>query len=155
AKRDRRVAHHLRVGWHIIEDGALGSDLHAVADLEVSGEARLAGHHDVVAQLGRAGDPDLGHEQAVLPDLRAVADHYLVIDLRSIADDCFSDGCAIDGAAGADLHVIADAHDSDLRHFAVAAVLDHEAVAVRTDDRAAVDDAAAADDRAGVNRDVG
>src|SRR5262249_40180899 len=67
----------------------------------------------------------------------------------------FSDGCAIDGAAGADLHVIADAHDSDLRHFAVAAVLDHEAVAVRADDRAAVDDAAAADDRAGVNRDVG
>src|SRR5207247_7501345 len=153
AERHGRRAHDLRVVRHVVEHRALRRDLHAVADLEVSGEPRLAGHDDVVAELRRAGDADLGHEEAVLADLHAVADLHEVVDLRSLADHRFADGAAVDGGVRADLDVVLDPHAADLRHLVMPPLLGGEAVAVAADDDAAVEDAAPADGRPLVDRD--
>ena len=55
---------------------------------------------------------------------------------------------AINGGIRADLDVVVNDHVADLEHFAVPALVEDVAVAVRADDRAGVDGDAVADLRA-------
>jgi hypothetical protein len=120
------------------------------------GEAGLPAHLDVVAEGGGAGDADLGDEEAAPADPHVMADLHEVVDLRPFADDGLAEGGTVDGRAGADLHVVLDAHDPDLRDLVVLTlIVGGEAEAVRADHHAAVDDAPPADPAAVVDRDVG
>ena len=74
----------------------------------------------LVAKLRRSGDPDLRDEQAVPADSHVVRDHHEIVDLRPFADDGLAECGAIDRRAGADLDVVLDAHDSDLRNLVMA-----------------------------------
>src|ERR1019366_1447909 len=87
-------------------------------------------------------------------DSHVVRDHHEVVDLRSVADDRLAEGGAVDRGAGADLDVVADAHDADLRDLVMAPALCCEAITVRADDDAAVDDATFADHGAVVDRNL-
>src|SRR5205085_119667 len=122
--------HHFHAAGAVFEHCAFRGDLHAAADFQMSREARLSGDGDVIAELRRSRDADLRHEEAVLPDAHVVADLHEVVDLRSFADDGFAEGGAIDGGAGADLDVVLDPHDSDLRNLVMTAAVRRETVAV-------------------------
>ena len=62
-----------------------------------------------------------------------VADLDEIVDLGALADHGVADGAAVDGGAGADLHVVLDDDPADLRHLAVAPGPHHEAEAVLPD----------------------
>src|SRR5262249_1565365 len=74
-----------------------------------------------------------------------VADLHEVVDLGPAADDGLAEGGPVDRGVGADLDVVLDADDPDLRDLAVAAAVPDVPEAVRTDDRAGVEDAAVPD----------
>ena len=66
-------------------------------------------------------------------------DVHKVVDLGALADDGGTEGAAINGGVGPDLHIIVDDHVTDLQHLAVAPLVEHVAVAVRADNAARVD----------------
>src|SRR5207253_1870602 len=87
-------------------------------------------------------------------DADVVSDLHEVVDLRSLADHRLAERGAVDGRAGADLDVVFNAHDSDLRDLLVTSFVLRESVAVAADHDAAVHDAALPDLRSVVDRDI-
>ena len=83
-------------------DAALGYSYGAVSDFYVARDAYLPSEDYVVANVGGAGQADLGAEQRVVSDGAAVADVHHVINLRSAADPGLSDAGAVD-AGGAEV----------------------------------------------------
>ena len=90
--------------------------------------------------------PTCATSRQCFPTFTLWRDLHQVVDLRPVADRRLAERGAVDRASGADLDVVADAHDADLRDLVMPSALRGEAVAVRADDDAAVDDAALADD---------
>ena len=152
--RRRRAQPALALG-NMVHDPRLGPDGHAVADSKMSGESGLARDGHVVSDLGAAGDAHLRHHDAVLADRHVVSDLNEVIHLGSAAEDRGTQRGAVDGHAGADLHIVMQDHLSDLRNLAVLSLVEHIPEAVRTDDRPGVDSDAASEHGAGIDRDVG
>src|SRR5262249_42421091 len=113
---------------------------------DVPDHAGFGAHHDVVAELGRAGDAALGHDDAMPSDHDVVGDLHQVVDLGAVADHRVSERAAVDGGVGADLDVVADDDAADLGPLAPASGAHREAEAVLPDAGAGVNDAAVADD---------
>src|SRR6185369_8640289 len=105
-------------------DARAGADDGAVANIDVVGDADLAGHHHVTARGAGAGDADLADEHVVRTDLAVVGDHHQVVDLGSRPDARRLKRAAVDGRAGADLHVRADLDVAQLRHLDVLALVE-------------------------------
>ena len=148
-------AHDLGIVGHILEHSAFRGDLDAMANLEMAGESALSRDENVIAQLGGAGDADLRDEQAMLPDLHVVPDLDQIVDLGPLAYHGFAQGRPIDRGPGADLDVVLDPDDADLRDLVMLALVHGKAVAIGADDDARVNDAAPANARAIVNDDIG
>src|SRR6266446_3692240 len=155
SERNGRSPHDFLAVGHVGEHGALRRNLYAIANGEVAGETRLSCHHYIVAEHGRAGDPDLRDEETVPADPDVMADLHEVVDLRSFADHGLTERGTVDRGSRPHLDVVLNANDTDLRDLVMQAAMRGEAVAVRADDGAAVDDAAPADARTVVNGDVG
>ena len=81
-------------------------------------------------------------------------DVHQVVNLRALADDGGPEGAAINGGVRADFHVVVNDDVADLKHLAMAALVEHIAVAVRADDRAGVDGNAMPDLAFGINHHV-
>ena len=127
-----------------------------IADGDVAGHADLAGEGHAVADARAAGDADLAGQHGVAPDRHGVADLHEVVDLGAAPDARLLHGRAVDGRQGADLDVVLDHHDPDLRDLLVAAVLvAREAEAVAADDRAVLHDDAMAQAAALAHVDAG
>ena len=62
-----------------------------------------------------------------------VADLHQIVDLGALADHGVADRAAVDGGAGADLHVVLDDDPADLRDLAMAVGAHHVAEAVLAD----------------------
>ena len=58
----------------------------------------------------------------MLADLRVMANLHEIVDFRALADDCFAKTSAINGRIGADLDIVADLDDADLRDFLMLAL---------------------------------
>src|SRR4051812_30694763 len=121
----------------------------------MAGETALAGDGDVIAKLSRAGDADLRHEEAMLPDFHVVPNLDQIIDLGPLAYHGFTERGAINRGPGADLDVVSDPHNANLRDLVMFAAVSRKTVTVRTNHDAGMNDAAVADARAIVNDDVG
>src|SRR5437868_989764 len=156
-KGDGGRAHDFGVVGDVVEDSAFRGDLDAVADFQMAGEAALARDRDVIAKLGGTGNPDLGDEQAMFADLHVVPDLDQVIDLGPLAYHGFAEGGAVDCGASADLDVIFDPDNADLRDFVMLAAVRGKTIAIGSDHDTAVDNAAVAnasaviDDHVGIN----
>src|SRR5688500_12330224 len=83
----------------------------------------------------------------MLPDLHVVSNLHQVVDLGPLAYNRFTERGAVDRRAGSDFDVILDAHNPNLGNFVVLALIQGEAIAVRTNDDARVNDAAPTDAR--------
>ena len=90
-----------------------------------------------------------------LPMTHVVSDLHQVVDLDPFLDPGASKACPIDRRVGADLHIVIDLDDADLRHFLVSARGHFKTEAVRADHGATVNNDAFADPGAFTNRDVG
>ena len=66
----------------------------------------------------------------MLPDFHVVPDLDEIIDLGPLAYHGFAQGRAVNGRAGADLHVVLDSDNPDLRNLVVSSVVQGEAVTV-------------------------
>ena len=79
------------------------------------------GERHAAADPRAAGDADLAGEHRVLADRDRVADLHQVVELRAAADAGLAERGAVDRGEGADLDVVLDHHDPDLRELVVAA----------------------------------
>src|SRR5438105_3324749 len=116
-----------------MKDRRRSADLRPVTNFQMTGKAGLAGGNDVIAELCRPGDPDLGDDEAMFSHANVVSDVYQIVDLRSFTDQCFAERCPIDGGVRTDFYVVFDAHDSDLRNLFVSPTDGDETVTVRSD----------------------
>src|SRR5215471_8183944 len=132
-------------GGHVLVDARLRAEHRAVADREVVRKADLTSGDDAAAEPARAGDADLCHDDRVLADLDVVADLHEVVDLRAAADDGPAQHGAVDRGVGADVHVVFDHDDADLRDLAMRGAVEDVAESVAADDGAGLDRHAAAE----------
>src|SRR5258705_4964123 len=102
----------------------------------MSRNSRLRSDDAIISQSRAAGEADLAHHQAMPANGHVVRDMHEVINLGALADDRGTEGAAVNGRVGPDLHVIMDDHFADLQHLVVAALVADIAVAVRADERA-------------------
>src|SRR5205807_5543977 len=124
-------------------------------DFQMAGEAALAGDGDVIAKLGRASDANLGDEQAMFADLHVVPDLDQIIDLGPLTNHSFAERGAVDCGASADLDVIFDSDNADLRDLVMLAAVRGKTIAIGPDHDTAMDNAAVADAGAVIDDDVG
>src|SRR5436190_16561718 len=111
----------------------------------MAGKSTLACDGNMIAHLGGTGYTDLRNEHAMFADFHVVPDLDQVVDLGPLAYYRFTQGRAIDRRPGADLNVVLDPDDSDLRNLVMLAIVHGEAVSVRADDDTGVNDAPATD----------
>src|SRR5947207_1906611 len=77
----------------------------------------------------------------MFPDLHVVPDLDQVIDLGPLAYHGFAERGAVDRRSGADLDVVLDPDNADLRDLVVLTLVRSKAIAVRANDDATVNDA--------------
>ena len=134
---DRRTAAHELPLVDRLRDPALRAGHRAAPDANVSDDAHLPSHDDVVFDHRAAGDPDLRGQQHAPPDRDAVRDVDQVVELAAGADARFADRRPINRRVRADLDVVFDDDVGVLRNLDVRAVgLLREAIAVAADHHA-------------------
>src|SRR2546425_5743212 len=106
--------------FHVGVHPRLRLDDGALTYRDVIGDADLPGQDHTPLEPGRAGNSDLGHDDAMLADLHVVADLDEIVDLGAAPDHRLPQHRTIDGRVGADLHVVLDHHRSQLGDLAVA-----------------------------------
>ena len=102
------------------EDARLPAEDDAGAYLHVVADADLAGQNSALADRARAGDAGERDQDRVFADVAVVADVDEVVEFCAAADASFRQCAAVDGAVGADLHVVFDDQCSLLRELRVA-----------------------------------
>ena len=154
-RRGRDAAGKHRARGHRLGNAGLWPDDGAVADLDVIDHADLPGQSDVFAEPSAAGDSRLGCDHGMLTDDHIVGDLYQVVDLGSSLNDGFAQRRSIDRGIGADLHVIFDDDDADLRDLDPPGTGAGITETVAADDYTGVQDDSIADSAALPNDDVG
>src|ERR1017187_9090025 len=116
--------------------------------------AGLGGLYHVVSQARAAGKADLAHDHAVLANDHVVSHMDKVVDFGALTNDGGAERAAVNAGVGTDLDVVMDHDVAELKHFPVAALVEHVAKAVRTDDGAGVDGDAMAELRLSIENDI-
>src|SRR5947207_3105055 len=130
---------------HIGHHAAPRSDHRPLADAHIVSEPNLAGQDDTVLDNDAAGDAALRDDDAMAADRHIVSDLHQVVDLGAFADDGVADAAAVNGCAGADLHVILNDHAADLQHLAVTSRSHQVAKSILSDGATGMDRHAVAD----------
>src|SRR5262249_41244141 len=86
--RTTRGASDAHPGRNILRGMGRASNLSARTDLDVARGARLPGHDNEIAKLGRARDAGLSHDHTVPPDDDVVPDLHQIINFSPFADNC-------------------------------------------------------------------
>src|SRR5947208_2778425 len=101
--------------------------------------------------VGAHAHADAARHGGVRADAHVVPDLDLVVELHALFDHRVVDRAAIDRGVGDDLHLVADAHGSDLGNLDPAPGVLGDTEAVGADHHSGVQDAARADRTAGVD----
>src|SRR5438477_6892803 len=115
------------------------------AECEMSGDSRLRSHNAIIAQAGAPGKTGLPHDQAMVPHDDIVSHVNEVIDFGAFADDGRTEGRAVDGSVGANLHIVLNNDVANLQNLAMATFVQHITVTIRPDDGTSMDAHAVAD----------
>src|SRR2546425_981720 len=111
----------------------------------MANDADLPGHHHLFSHPRAAGDSGLGRNNRVFSYDYVVRDLHEVVDLHPFLDPGPAESGAINGRVCADLCVVIDLNDSDLRNLFVTTVDEFEAETIRADDCTAMNDHARPD----------
>ena len=136
-------------------DAGLRPNHRSVVDLDMPDDPGLTANHHTGTDPHASGDSDLGHDDRMFPDYDVVRDLHQIIDLRSFLDPGSAKPGSIDRRVRADLNIIVDLHDADLRDFLVPARFHLEAETVGTDHHPAVKNDAVSDPATLADRDIG
>ena len=93
---------------------ALGSQCRLVCDVEMTGDAHLAGDDAVLADLGGTGDAHLSRHHGIVPYFHVVRDLAEIVNFYPVSDDGRFHLRAVDGRTGSDFHIVADDHVADV-----------------------------------------
>ena len=140
--------------FDITHNAGLGSDHGLIANFQMVRNSRLRGDHDVITELGAAGETDLSHDQTMTANRDIVGDMDEVIDFCTLTNDGGAEGAAIDGRVRANLDVVVDDDVTDLKDFPMAALIEHVTKAVGANNGTGVDGDAMTDLRLAVKNDV-
>src|SRR6266581_564019 len=135
-----------RHGWgrppnsavEILRNPSLRADQRAVGDLNVPNNSRLASNHHSFANPDAPGNPGLRRNHGVFSDHNVVGHLHQIINLRARLNPGPTEARPIDRRVRADLHVIVDLDNSDLRHFLLTLRRHFETESVCTNHGAAV-----------------
>src|ERR1700736_557347 len=116
--------------------------------------ADLTSHLHIFANSRAAGYPSLGCDDRIFSNNDVVRDLHKVVDLSPFLNPGSAEPCAIYRCVRADLHVVVNLNNSDLRNFLVLAFNKFESETIGPDDRAAMNDDARADACSFANDDV-
>src|SRR5262245_26658406 len=101
-------------GLEIRRHTGLRRDQRAVADAHMVRHPDLPRQHDTAPDARAARDADLSHQDRMLTHFDVVSDLDEIVDLGAAPDDRLAERRAIDGAVGADFHVVLDDHATGL-----------------------------------------
>lgn len=94
----------------VIHRARIGTDLSAIADVEVIDDTRLSAAHHVLAEFGRSGDPRQCGQEGSSTNVAVVGHHDKVVDLRAAPDYGHAAPGAVDCGVGPDLDAIFNNH---------------------------------------------
>src|SRR5215831_20030867 len=117
-RRLGRYAAPAGAGRHVVLDAAQRSNLRPCANGHVIVDPGACAEHHEIFQHRAPGNPGLSYQQAVAANRDIVANLDEIVDLGPFANHGVLDGSAIDGAVGADFHVVLDDDPTDLRDLA-------------------------------------
>src|SRR6516225_964252 len=100
-------------------------------------------------------DSGLGGNDRVFSDDHVVSDLDEIVDLHAFLNPGSAESCAINRCVRADLDVVIDLHDSDLRDFLVAPFNRFESETVGPDDHAAMNNHSGTNSASFANRHIG
>ena len=133
---------------------ALRADHCPVVNLDVADDPCLAANDNAGAYSDTPGDSDLRDDDGMFADHHVVRDLHEVINLDALLNPGAAKTRAVDRGIGANLDVIIDLHDANLRHLLVPGRGHFESKTIRADNGATVNDDAIADFASLANRDV-
>ena len=91
-----------------------GRDVHAVGQRQMAEHDGAAADGAMRADDRAAGDADATRHGRMPADAHVVADLDQVVELDAVLDHRVVERAAVDAGVGADLHVVADAHGTEL-----------------------------------------
>ena len=89
----------------------------SIVDLDVANDPRLTSNHNPGANPHTARDPNLRDDNGMFPNDHVVRDLDQVIDFHAFLNPGASKARPIDRRIRADLDIVIDLHDTDLRNF--------------------------------------
>ena len=96
----------------------------------MSDNTSLAAHHAMMSKGGRAGNAHLSNKQRMCTNFCAVPYRHQIPEFASLSYDSIADGTSFYSTTGADLDIIFDYSDSNLRYFVVNAFMCRKAESV-------------------------
>src|SRR5271154_1648509 len=95
-ERHGRHTGNRHTGRHVAHHTALRGDPSPAANDEMPAQADLTAYHDMIAELGAAGDAYLRDQDAATSNLDVVPDLHEIINHGAGADDRVRSGAAVD-----------------------------------------------------------
>ncbi len=119
--------------------------------VEMTDYPDLSGHHHILTNACAPRNSGLRRDDGIFSNDHVMSDLNEIIDLYTFLDPSSSESGSVNRRVGANLHVVVDLDDADLRNFFVATVNQLKSETVRADNRAAVNDDARANSRSFAN----
>ena len=135
-----------RHGWsrppnsavEILRNPSLRTNQRAVSDFDVPNDTGLSADHHSFANPDASSNPGLGSNHGIFSDHNVVGHLHQIVYLRARLNPCPTETRSIDRRVRADLYVIVDLDNSDLRHFLLAFRRHFETESICTNHSAAV-----------------
>src|SRR5690606_27125232 len=137
-------------------DGGASGDVHVVSQDQVPGDHGCASDCATAPDGGGSGHANASRHGGVFANADVVRNHYLIVQLDSVADQSVFKGTAVYGGVGPDFYVVAHRHAAQLRDFGPASRMTRigcKTKAVGPQHRAAVHNRAVSDLDAVIKRD--
>ena len=115
--RNRRRAVDENSRRQIATDTGLTSGLRALPDREVSRHRRLSAQNHIIFQRAASRDGDLSAQDTVLPNDHVVGHLHQIVDFGPFTNQRPAESRTVNGAVGANFHVVFKHNVSNLRYF--------------------------------------
>lgn len=117
-------------------DPGLSSQTGTTPNRDRGANSNLAAHDDVILDDNGARKTDLTTENDIFSNTAVVSNVYVIVELRTSSNPCFSECSSIDSAVSAHTNIVLNDDGSDLGHLRVSPGSDKVPEAIRANDSA-------------------